>query len=214
MLDLLAPLLDSILNPIRDAVARMARSAAELAMAGLFGLLCIGFLIAALVIWLSSLVGPLYATLIMAGVFFVLALIIMAVWMSSNAAERKKAERAAKEKAEQRRRQALGGPSMWRTAMSLAPLISMVAKRPKPSARAQARAVADDTARHSEALSDRLAEDARRAGIMAADGARSATKASRRALRASMSSGVGPWAVVAVAVAGGALASRVFRRRR
>jgi ABC-type multidrug transport system fused ATPase/permease subunit len=211
MLDFIAPLLDSILNPIKEAVARMARSAAELAMVGLFGLLCVGFLMAALVIWLTNLVGGIYATLIMAGIFLVLAVIVLAIWMSSNAADRKKAEAAAREKEEQRRRKALGSPSMWRTAMNLAPLVSLVAKRTRRSRRS-ARALAERKADRTEALSDRVAEDARRAALMAADTARSATQASRRALRGSMA-GVGPWAIVAVAVAGGALASRIMRRR-
>lgn len=212
MLDLLAPLVDSILNPIRDTVARMVRSAAELALVGLFALLCVGFLMAALVIWLSIHVGPLYATLIMAGVFFVLAVIVLAIWLASNASERKRLEKAAREKAEQRKRQALGGPSMWRTAMSLAPLISIVAKRSRGPA-SSARATANRAADEAESLSDRVQEDARRVAAKARDGARSATKASRRALRGTMNSGVGPWAVVAVAVAGGALASRLLRRR-
>lgn len=212
MLDLLTPVLDSILNPIRETVARMARSAVELALVGLFALLCVGFLMAALVIWLSMHVGPLYATLIMAGVFFVIAVIVLAVWLASNAAERKKAELAAKAKVEQRKRQALGSPSLWRTAMSLAPLVSLVAKRSRSPGQPMP-AAPERAGEKAEALSDRVSEDARRAAAMAASGARSAAKASRRALRGTMNSSVGPWAVVAVAVAGGALASRMFRRR-
>jgi predicted acyltransferase len=99
VIELLRPYIQSLVDPVRESISRAVTSAVELLVAGLLGLVCLGFLVAALEIWLSERYGPLAATLILAGAFFVLALIVMVIRLASDASARTKAEKAAKERA-------------------------------------------------------------------------------------------------------------------
>ena len=205
MMELLRPMLDSALNPIRDMVSRMARSAAELALVGIFALLGLGFLIAALTSWLAQTYGTVTATLIMAGVSFVLAAIVFGVWYASTSADRKRREEEEKRKQEERLRAAARGPSSVSSFINLLGLASTIYGRRKRRKQA---------ALHREARStaDRVSDESRRLAHAAEEKARQATSASRSSVRSAMD-GVGPWTVVSTAAVGGLLTVLLFRRR-
>jgi hypothetical protein len=168
--------------------------------------------VAALEIWLSERYGPLAATLILAGAFFVLALIVLAIRLASDSSARRKAEQAARERAEERRRNAVSTRSIVTTIANLAPLLPLLRRRrddaPDKVQRAQARA--ESGARH--ALDDAQAE-ARHAAALVSDRTRAATRSSRKAVREGMST-FGPWTIVAVATIGGVVSSMAWRRMR
>jgi len=205
MMELLRPMLDSVLNPIRDMVSRMARSAAELALVGIFALLGLGFLIAALTSWLAQTYGTVTATLIMAGVSFVLAAIVFGVWYASTSADRKKREEEAKRKEEERLRAASRGPSSVSSFINLLGLASTFYGRKKRRKQASVQ-------RDMRSTTDRLSDESRRLAIQAEQKAKAATSASRSSVRSAMD-GVGPLTVVSTAALGGLLTVLMFRRR-
>lgn len=75
-------MLDSLLAPWRAKLRMATAEAACYAVAGLAAAVALGFALAALVSWLSTLYGPIIACLIVAGGFIVVALIPLFVLMS------------------------------------------------------------------------------------------------------------------------------------
>lgn len=211
----LSHLMDSVTAPIRDVATRMARNAAELALMGVFALIGLGFLVAALAVWLVHLWGPIIAMLAMAGLFFVVAVILYAVWASGQAADRRKAEEAAREKAARgRSSSSLLGGSWLNTAMNLWPLLSLAAKRRRQvKEERELKTLRRQAAMAGRSTTDTLAEEARTAAHQVSESARTVTRKSSETVRGSMQA-VGPWAIVAVAVAGGIITSLAMRRRR
>jgi uncharacterized membrane protein len=206
MMELLRPLLDSALNPIREAISRMARSAAELALVGIFALLGLGFLIAALTAWLAHTYGTVTATLIMAGVSFALMIVVLVIWYASTASDRKKREEEAKRKQDERLRSAARGPSSISSFINLLGLASTFYGRRK-------RRREEKLHRQARSTTQSVADESRRLAITAEEKARQATKASRSSVRSAMD-GVGPWTVMSTAALGGLLTVLVFRRRK
>jgi len=198
-------MLDSALNPIREMISRMAPNAVELALVGIFALLGLGFLIAALTSWLAQTYGTVVATLVMAGASFVLALIAFGVYYASTSADRKKQEEEAKRKAEEKLRAASRGPS------SVASFVNLLGLASTFYGRRQRR---KQQALHRDARSttERMTDESRRLALTAEEKAKAATSASRSSVRSAMD-GVGPWTVLSTAALGGLLTVLVFRRR-
>ncbi|MFO1151331.1 MAG: hypothetical protein U1E62_23400 [Alsobacter sp.] len=212
MIELLRPYVDGIVNPIRESISRAVTSAVELLLAGLLGLVCLGFLVAALEIWLAERYGPLAATLILAGVFFALALIVLLIRLAGDSAARSRAEKVARERAEERRRSAVSTRSIVTTIANLAPLLPLLRRR-----RDDAPARAAEAAEQAEAGARRMVHDreaeVQRAAALVSDRARAATRSSRKAVREGMGT-FGPWTVIAVATMGGVVTSMAWRRMR
>jgi hypothetical protein len=217
-------MIDSALAPLRETLSRVVTSAVELLIAAIFALVALGFLVAALETWLSERYGPLAATLILAGAFFVLALVVFAIRMASNASARRKAEQAERERAERSRRTA-GARSLM---SSLLPLASLAFGRRSGSK-------AERTARDAEAKAERALREvrsgasrprrgveaqARRTAALVSGGARDATRSTRAAVRdtrAAVREGMGtfgPWTIIAIATVGGVVSSMALRRLR
>ena len=97
---LFATLKDTAMRPMRTAMSNIVEDVIEFALIGILAMLAIGFGIGAIYIWLSQKYGELYAALIMAGVFLVLAIFVFVVRAISSASRRKKAERERREVAE------------------------------------------------------------------------------------------------------------------
>ena len=174
----------------------------------------LGFLVAALAVWFAHLWGPLIAMLAMAGLFFVLALAIYVVWTSGQAANRRKVEEAAREKAARGRSPSVLGGSWLNTAMNLWPLLALAAKRRRQvKEERELQALRRQAAMAGRSTTETLSEEARAAARQVAGSARTATRRSRETVRGSMQA-VGPWTIVAVAVTGGILANLAMRRRR
>ena len=206
--------LESVTVPVQDAASRMARSAAELAVTAVFGLVGLGFLLAALAIWLARLWGPLIAMVAMAGLFFVLALAVFAIWNAGQAAERRKTEQAAREKAERARSASALGGSWINTAMTLWPLLSMAAKRRRQvKDQRELNELRRQVARDGGPAGGSVADEADGSSRQAERSANRVTGGSRQPARGSTQA-VGPWTVIAVAVTGGIIASLALRRRR
>jgi hypothetical protein len=209
VIELLRPYVNGIVDPIRESVSRAVTSAVELLVAGLLGLVCLGFLVAALEIWLSKRYGPLAATLILAGAFFVLALIVLVIRLASDSEARTKAEKAARERAEERKRSAVNTRSIVTTIANLAPLLPLLRRR-RDDAPARAAAKAESGTRRAV---DEIEAEAQRAAALVSDRARSATRSSRKAVREGMGT-FGPWTIIAVATMGGVVSSMAWRRMR
>lgn len=212
--DMISNLLESVTAPLRDAASRMARSAAELALMGVLAIIGLGFLVAALAVWFVHLWGPLIAMLAMAGLFVVLALAVFAVWRSGQAADRRRAEEAARQKAARSPSSSMLGGGWLSTAMNLWPLLALAAKRRRQvKEERELQALRRQAAMAVPGTAETLAGEARTAARQLAGSARTATSKSREAVRGSMQA-VGPWAIMAVAVTGGLLANLALRRRR
>lgn len=205
MMELLRPLLDSALNPVREMISRMARNAVELALVGIFALLGLGFLIAALTSWLAHTYGTVVATLVMAGASFVLALIAFGVYYASTSADRKKQEEEARRKEDEKRKAASRGPS------SVASFINLLGLASNFYGRRQRRKQ-QALQRDARSTAEKVTQESHRLAVTAEDKARKATAASRSSVRHAMD-GVGPWTVLSTAALGGLLTVLVFRRR-
>ncbi len=213
MIELLRPYIHSVVDPIKESVSRAVTSAVELLVAGLLGLVCLGFLVAALEIWLSERYGALTATLILAGVFFVLALIVLVIRLAGDSSARAKAEKAARDRAEERKRSAVSTRSIVTTIANLAPLLPLVRRRRGDDATGTARRAAARAETGTRRTLDEIEHEAQRAAALVSDRARSATKRSRKAVREGMGT-FGPWTIIAVATMGGVISSMAWRRMR
>ena len=92
-----------IIRDLRHRISATLQSAASSAVAGVAALVMVGFLCAALFVWVKSLLGGLIACLVLAGLFLLLAIISALVGAGIRRAEARRAELRA---------ESLG--SMWR----------------------------------------------------------------------------------------------------
>lgn len=99
MAGLFQTLKDTALQPVRTAVSHLVEDVIEIALIAILALLAAAFGIAALYIWLSERYGELHAAGYMAGIFLVLAILVVIFRVIASRSRAKKAEKERREMA-------------------------------------------------------------------------------------------------------------------